>query len=280
MQRKQRLESSGAYRAKLTRAKAGFTLIELLVVIAIIAILAAILFPVFAQAREKARQTSCLSNTKQLGLAVMQYVQDSDEAFPFHDVVLPGGGATPWVDARRTWQQLAQPYMKSYDLRCSSNPASEFRVDAARADEGYQKPWRSYAANPRIFAPDKPWWDSNLTTRTLADIKEPASKIMVSEYGLEYEDMMTPFAWGGWPLTESYSGHQGRFNCLFVDGHAKSLKPTQTATPVNMWGYMLSWASGPNGASGTTCNADPTVNCNVPEPAMVDSMQALEKRFK
>ena len=60
----------------------GFTLIELLVVIAIIAILASILFPVFAQAREKARSISCLSNTNQVGLAILQYVQDYDEALP------------------------------------------------------------------------------------------------------------------------------------------------------------------------------------------------------
>jgi len=61
----------------------GFTLIELLVVIAIIAILAAILFPVFSQARDKARQTTCLSNAKQVGLAVMQYQQDYNELYPF-----------------------------------------------------------------------------------------------------------------------------------------------------------------------------------------------------
>jgi prepilin-type N-terminal cleavage/methylation domain-containing protein len=62
----------------------GFTLIELLVVIAIIAILAAILFPVFAQAREKARQASCLSNAKQMSTAVMMYAQDYDETFPLY----------------------------------------------------------------------------------------------------------------------------------------------------------------------------------------------------
>ncbi|MGC4046225.1 MAG: DUF1559 domain-containing protein [Armatimonas sp.] len=86
---------------------AGFTLIELLVVIAIIAILAAILFPVFAQAREKARQTSCLSNMKQIALGVMMYAQDYDETYPL------GSHLLDTATAATTWQDLIEPYVKS-----------------------------------------------------------------------------------------------------------------------------------------------------------------------
>src|SRR5579875_2840793 len=83
----------------------GFTLIELLVVIAIIAILAAILFPVFAQAREKARQSACISNLKQIGLAVIQYVQDNNEAYPMDK----------WSDVNgdHEWSYTIQPYIKN-----------------------------------------------------------------------------------------------------------------------------------------------------------------------
>ena len=102
--------------------RTGFTLIELLVVIAIIAILAAILFPVFARAREKARQASCQSNTKQLCLAMLMYSQDYDETFPGraygaypHDVVT---GATI------CWPGLVYPYIKNSQLfLCPSYPA-------------------------------------------------------------------------------------------------------------------------------------------------------------
>jgi prepilin-type N-terminal cleavage/methylation domain-containing protein/prepilin-type processing-associated H-X9-DG protein len=116
-----------------TDTSRGFTLIELLVVIAIIAILAAILFPVFAQARDKARQTSCLSNAKQLGLAAIMYVQDYDETFPleagFHpganyflsgfylDVPFDweGGVSNNWKNACAcAWSNSLQPYIKSY----------------------------------------------------------------------------------------------------------------------------------------------------------------------
>src|SRR6478609_3278648 len=92
----------------------GFTLIELLVVIAIIAVLAAILFPVFAQARDKARQTSCLSNEKQLGMASMQYVQDYDEQFPLSEVRYSyswdDGGGNVYNYAYWTYAASVPPY--------------------------------------------------------------------------------------------------------------------------------------------------------------------------
>jgi len=91
----------------------GFTLIELLVVIAIIAILAAILFPVFAQAREKARQTGCISNCKQIGTAVMLYVQDYDEVFPMSDnfaIIIRG---SPVQGGYQYWGDAIAPYVRN-----------------------------------------------------------------------------------------------------------------------------------------------------------------------
>ena len=127
------------------RPEAGFTLIELLVVIAIIAILAAILFPVFAQAREKARQASCLSNLKQMGTATGMYLQDNDEAFYAHRQSCPAV-CTEYLDSsgnliepyktmygdagnasayKYPWVFLLQPYIKNYGVfKCPSAPGA------------------------------------------------------------------------------------------------------------------------------------------------------------
>src|SRR5579875_455897 len=105
-------------------ARRAFTLIELLVVIAIIAILAAILFPVFAQAREKARQISCLSNEKQIALAVIQYTQDYDEYFPT--------GLGPAWDPD-TWTNETVPYIKSYAVFVCPDDADGGEIQQANS---------------------------------------------------------------------------------------------------------------------------------------------------
>jgi prepilin-type N-terminal cleavage/methylation domain-containing protein/prepilin-type processing-associated H-X9-DG protein len=118
----------------------GFTLIELLVVIAIIAILAAILFPVFAQAREKARAISCESNMKQIALGVIQYDQDYDENFPTQQN--PGGNNN--YDYQQTWVTSVQPYIKSYGVfACPDDP----RTLPTQGQANYTGPKCSYVAN-------------------------------------------------------------------------------------------------------------------------------------
>jgi prepilin-type N-terminal cleavage/methylation domain-containing protein len=110
----------------------GFTLIELLVVIAIIAILAAILFPVFAQARESARQTTCASNMNQLAKAISMYAADHEQTLPMNRVVLgPGGGGLP-NELRRTWAMLIDPYVKNKDVYFCPNaekPPADFNMN-------------------------------------------------------------------------------------------------------------------------------------------------------
>jgi prepilin-type N-terminal cleavage/methylation domain-containing protein/prepilin-type processing-associated H-X9-DG protein len=117
----------------------GFTLIELLVVIAIIAILAAILFPVFARARENARRASCQSNLKQIGLAVMQYTQDYDEKFPQARVELTASKVT--ANNPYGWADALQPYTKSIQLfQCPSETEGP-TDDPTSTAPGYSDYW-------------------------------------------------------------------------------------------------------------------------------------------
>ncbi|MHB8996783.1 MAG: type II secretion system protein [Armatimonadota bacterium] len=172
----------------------GFTLIELLVVIAIIAILAAILFPVFAKAREKARQSSCLSNVKQLGIALLSYAQDNDEMFHPHRNTLNTYG----------WMDIVNPYVKNSQIfKCPSGTGPGVYVGAATniaTHYGYN--WRQLGA------------DTAGSQRSLGSVTMPAETITYADsvsYVISYYEYFYR------PLTVHNEGS----NVGFVDGHAK-----------------------------------------------------------
>src|SRR5687767_11115993 len=139
------------------KRKTGFTLIELLVVIAIIAILAAILFPVFAQARDKARQTQCLSNARQIGNALMMYVQDYDETFfhqaPYNQRIDVGAGFWgPSYSTNVRWPFAHMPYLKSHQVFACPSDRMKARQVLPAPGGGNALPFSSgYAPNANLF---------------------------------------------------------------------------------------------------------------------------------
>jgi prepilin-type N-terminal cleavage/methylation domain-containing protein/prepilin-type processing-associated H-X9-DG protein len=245
----------------------GFTLIELLVVIAIIAILAAILFPVFARARENARRTSCASNLKQLGLGIMQYTQDYDEKLP-----------NDW-DGAHSYKQHIQPYLKSAQIWvCPSNPQNAIVGNPADPSANLPEIRRSYASNPRLIMPG---WAG--TAPSLSFVQNVSQKIIITEALVDWGIMYTDWTLQKQPTKmrdEGWAGHMGTMNCLFVDGHVKSMRPTQTGTPVNMWGTMED-NSNTGDCSYTPWQTAYTngINCDEVSPGQVESLNALANKY-
>jgi prepilin-type N-terminal cleavage/methylation domain-containing protein/prepilin-type processing-associated H-X9-DG protein len=259
--------------AKAPRTK-GFTLIELLVVIAIIALLAAILFPVFARARENARKSSCQNNLKQIGIGLTQYLQDYDESMPAQQRDVGNNGqdvntyASGTTDNSGTasvqgnnWIKNVQPYVKSWQT---------FTCPSANASTGYPPTGNSntnYLANGVAFS-DPSSTAAPIIPRNISSIPESSKLIWVQEgSGRMRNALMRPYltTYGTSPALSSFvtwNANQSTYyranrvhfdggNLLFTDGHVK-WKPQTQVCRVD---YGLTGANCGEEATGTTAVA-------------------------
>jgi len=203
----------------------GFTLIELLVVIAIIAILAAILFPVFARAREKARQTSCLSNVKQLGLGIQMYAQDYDEMIV--SGVYDYNNSGTWNTGDYSWRDAILPYVKNAQIFvCPSKKGMTF--DSVTFPDfdlsaGYALNYHHAGPTGADAAPTPP------AGQALGSVGDAASCIIMTESDgavtTGISDDTLAGAHGTYATDDWTRRHNGVADYGFVDGHAKALGP-------------------------------------------------------
>ncbi len=220
--------------------KKGFTLIELLVVIAIIAILAAILFPVFGRARENARRSSCMSNLKQIGLGMLQYTQDYDERYP-----LSQAGPTVTIRRLNSWRTLIYPYVKSTQLFvCPSNQDANTNTNDSDAPTAFRISYNCNASG--VISP---------TGTSLTAVEFPATTIAVLEvwngrppgctFNAAFDGDLNP----NQPCHRysHFAGHLDTTNYVFADGHVKALRPTRTVTATSSF-----WSQSNAAPSATT----------------------------
>ncbi len=191
----------------------GFTLIELLVVIAIIAILAAILFPVFAKAREKARQTSCLSNLKQLGLAVNMYMQDYDSTLPYRPIAQAPAPPTTSVWAADIVYGQFLPYVKNSQLWLC--PTKKNVAEFGTTFSTYSV--NGYVLYPELYPPGNP-----VGPVTESSIPNPSEFIFFYDRIVGYAENQQP--------------HNGGTNRQYMDGHAKWTKGVPKNSEFRWWG--------------------------------------------
>ncbi len=223
----------------------AFTLIEVLVAIAVIALLAAILFPVFARARESARRVSCASNLKQIGMGLLQYMQDCDEKMPasaYGGVAIDSNNATAYK-----WMDAIFPYVRSEQLFvCPSDAGARYVYSKSLPDGASTHDYGSYGQNGayRLAGDSQTPPRSSTYIISLSNIASPAATIWAADtnnreetngsYGFSWDNaLMNPGvmhnADGVLQLDKIIARHLETTNVLFCDGHVKALKPDALA---------------------------------------------------